>query len=126
MASPAWKDVLDARVIRPSHDASAGGSSLSQTMTSERPTVPPVLYLPCRPGASEGDAEIEMRQLDDGRVALLAYTALDRLAHCCGPHQPWVLYRTEELSALRQASPYDNVVMDQELPRDLWHTGEAR
>ncbi|WP_424922760.1 SAV_915 family protein [Aeromicrobium chenweiae] len=32
--------------------------------------------------------------LRDGRTALLAYTALDRLVDCCGDRQPWVLIET--------------------------------
>ena len=43
----------------------------------------------------------------DGRVALLAYTALDRLATCMGPYQPWVLYRTEQLDELGGVQSYD-------------------
>lgn len=86
-----------------------------------RPTIPPVLYLPARPGADENGAEIEMRQLEDGRVALLAYTALDRMARCCGPHQPWVLYQTDQLDTLRVMNPFDIVVFDQPLPEELWH-----
>ena len=61
---------------------------------SQRPVIPPVVYLPCRtPG--EWGAEVEMRRTKDGRVALLAYTALDRLADCMGPHQPWILCHTD-------------------------------
>lgn len=86
--------------------------------------VPPVLYLPVRPGSTEEEPEVEMRRLADGRVALLVYTALDRLAACCGPHQPWVLYRTDQLGVLAEQSPYDVVAMDQPLPREAWH-GQA-
>lgn len=52
------------------------------TMTADQNPVshriPPVLYLTCRPGATTERAEIEMRRLEDGRVALMAYSALDR------------------------------------------------
>ncbi len=85
--------------------------------------IPPVLYLTCRPGATTERAEIEMRQLEDGRVALMAYSALDRLEFCCGPHQPWVLYRTDELDTLKVLSPYDVVLFDQPLPDELRYTG---
>jgi hypothetical protein len=82
--------------------------------------VPPVLYLPCRPTIPGSQPEIELRRLEDGRLALLGYTALDRLARCCGPRQAWVLYQTAELSALRAQTSYDVVLLDQELPRELW------
>ena len=94
---------------------------MSEQPLPGRPPVPPVLYLPVRPGSPAGAPEIEMRVLEDGRTALLAYTALDRLGRCCGPHQSWVLYRTEELAALDATSPYDVVLLDQLLPEELWH-----
>ena len=92
---------------------------------AERPLIPPAVYLPCSPTIPGEAPQVEMRQLEDGRVALLAYTALDRMARCCGPHQPWALYPTEELSALRSSSPYDVVVLDHELPPEVRHTGEG-
>lgn len=64
-----------------------------------------------------------MRPLHDGRTALLAYTALDRLADGCGPHQSWIVYRTEELGVLRQTCPYDVIILDQPLPEAARHTG---
>lgn len=84
-----------------------------------RQVIPPVMYLPASPGdGADGEpAEIEMRRLLDGRVALLAYTALDRLADCCGSEQPWVLYKTDQLDELNKVSPYDVIVIDQPLAR---------
>lgn len=86
-----------------------------------RQVIPPVMYLPASPGGgADGEpAEIEMRRLLDGRVALLAYTALDRLADCCGSEQPWVLYKTDQLDELNKVSPYDVIVIDQPLPDEL-------
>jgi len=87
--------------------------------------VPPVLYLPCEAGADEEAARIQLRRLEDGRVALFAYTALDRLGRCCGPRQPWVLYKTETLDALAAEHPFDLVVFDHEVPEELWYGGAA-
>lgn len=88
---------------------------------ADRPLIPPVVYLPCRAPIPGADPTVEMRRLEDGRVALLLYTALDRLARCCGEHQAWALYRTEDLDALRRDTPFDVVMIDQELPDDLRH-----
>ena len=99
--------------------------STPDSPTPDRKPVPPVLYLPVRPGSSAEEPEVEMRRLADGRVALLVYTALDRLAACCGPAQPWVLYRTDQLGELGRTSPYDVVATDQPLPREQWHGAEA-
>ena len=38
--------------------------------------MPPVVYVPCTPG-DDGINHLAYRNLDDGRVALLVYTALD-------------------------------------------------
>lgn len=104
-------------------DAAAGGGDAT------RPTVPPVLYLPTSgtpqdPGSSVDDGDdigigIELRETDDGRRALLAYTALDRLATCCGPEQPWVLYPTDRLGDL--GVDYDVVYLDMVIPPELRH-----
>lgn len=84
------------------------------------PVVPPVLYLPTS-GTPAGSSEvgIELRETNDGRRALLAYTALDRLADCCGPDQPWALFPVERLGEL--GVDYDVIYLDLAIPRELWH-----
>jgi hypothetical protein len=89
-----------------------------------RPTVPPVLYLPTSGTASGPDqVGIELRDTNDRRRALLAYTALDRLVDCCGPHQPWALYPTERLGEL--GVEYDVIYLDMPIPQELWHVRGA-
>ena len=88
---------------------------------SGRPPIPPALYLPSTGASNTRGAEIELRQMRDGRVALLAYTALDRLARCLGPNQPWVLYPTENLGQLEAVQSYDVIYLDTPVPRNLWH-----
>lgn len=106
----------------PERPAESGRSSPGCPAESGRPPIPPALYLPST-GASNtrGGAEIELRQMRDGRVALLAYTALDRLARCLGPNQPWVLYLTENLDQLEAVQSYDVIYLDTPVPRNLWH-----
>ena len=90
------------------------------------PNLPPALYLPTsRPvAAADGDpaANIELRRTPDGRTALVAYTALDRLVDCCGEHQPWALVNTEHLPKVHAAHPYDVIVLDSPVPAPLRHT----
>lgn len=81
--------------------------------------VPPVLYVPIVRGSSQDDPRVPMPRLKDGRVALLAYTALDRLTSMCGPAQNWALVRTSELDDLRQRQDYDVVILDLELPESV-------
>lgn len=95
------------------------------TQPAERRLIPSVLYLPCQPTIPGEPPQIELRNLEDGRLALLAYTALVRLARCCGDHQPWTLVETGSLSTLRQQVAYDVVLIDRELPIQVRHTGDA-
>jgi len=80
---------------------------------------PPVVYLPCVESVADAtQARVAMRTTRDGRVALLAYTALDRLHDCCGRHQPWILMPTPGLDALQQAQPFQLLLLDVVIPED--------
>ncbi|GAA3539827.1 hypothetical protein GCM10022222_24320 [Amycolatopsis ultiminotia] len=89
------------------------------------PNLPPALYLPTGPVGPTTDggtgASVELRHTPDGRVALVAFTALDRLVDCCGEHQPWIMVNTEHLPRIHQVNPYDVIVLDTELPVELRH-----
>jgi hypothetical protein len=84
------------------------------------PVIPPMLYLPCD-GFRSGDEElsVDFRRMRDGRLALLAYTALDRLVNCCGQDQPWVVVPASVLDDLDQHQPYDVILLDVEVPTEL-------
>lgn len=78
---------------------------------------PPVVYLPCAETVADPkDARIDMRETRDGRTALLAYSALDRLRQCCGDKQAWVLMPTANLSQLQAARPFQLLMLDVEIP----------
>jgi hypothetical protein len=81
------------------------------------------VYLPTGPAAQvntgQAEAPIELRRTPDGRTALIAFTALDRLIECCGEHQPWILVKTEHLPKIHAARPYDLIVLDSPLPDEL-------
>lgn len=103
---------------RPDRQPSRGG----RPPRGKNPVVPPALYLPSTGAPTKFGAEIELRRTNDGRMALLAYTALDRLADCMGPHQPWVLYPTERLGDLEAVEHYDVIYLDLPVPQELWRT----
>ncbi|MGH3866070.1 MAG: SAV_915 family protein [Pseudonocardiaceae bacterium] len=88
--------------------------------TASEPVVPPMLYLPCD-GFRSGDEElsVDFRRMGDGRLALLAYTALDRLVNCCGQVQPWVVVPASALDELDRHQPYDVILLDVEIPTEL-------
>jgi hypothetical protein len=78
---------------------------------------PPVVYLPCAEEVVDpADARVDMRETRDGRTALLAYSALDRLRQCCGDSQPWLLMPTAGLAKLQAAQPYQLLLLDVEIP----------
>jgi hypothetical protein len=86
-------------------------------------TFPPVFYVPCAQVPDE-DAElrVDLRRTRDGRVALLVYSALDRLVSCCGAEQPWPVLRTSDLEKVRLETGYDLVLLDMDVPPEFRHT----
>src|SRR5690606_32553559 len=80
---------------------------------------PPFVYVPCALDERGELAEVKLVQLDDGRVALMAYTALDRFAAACGEHHPWVVLDTSALEEVRAAKHFDAAYLDVALPVGL-------
>lgn len=91
-----------------------------------RRIIPPVVYLPVQEQREDGAVRYVVRGMRDGRDALLAYTALDRLADGCGPHQPWQLHATESLGQVRDRQPYDVILFDMEVPDHARDGGRIR
>ena len=80
---------------------------------------PPVLYVPCAKSVVDlNEAEIDMRVTRDGRIALLAYSALDRLHTCCGDQQPWVLLPVTSLDEIQKTQPFSLLLLDVVVPPD--------
>ncbi|EGE38476.2 hypothetical protein HMPREF0059_01334 [Actinomyces viscosus C505] len=92
----------------------------------DHPFIPPALYLPSTGVPNAQGPEIELRRMRDGRMALLAYTAVDRLVKCMGPNQPWALLLTENLNDLAEKQPFDVIMLDQRIPQELWRQEERR
>ncbi|KQQ66616.1 MULTISPECIES: SAV_915 family protein [unclassified Microbacterium] len=90
---------------------------------AQPPMVPPVLYLPLSVQSTPQEQAVEIRELKDGRRALLAYTALDRLLDLAGERQPWILLRTEELAQIKKSQPYDVVIFDLDIPASYRRDG---
>jgi hypothetical protein len=80
---------------------------------------PPMVYLPCAEDVVDpAQARVDMRRTRDGRVALLAYSALDRLHTCCGAQQPWIVLPTAILDKLQQDDPFELLIRDVMIPKD--------
>lgn len=93
---------------------------------------PPVVFVPCnkpseRPPAGTEDAigiEIHMRMTRDGRVALLAYSALDRFHDLAGRDSDWALLTHQGLDELYTRQPFDLLLMDVEIPVESREDGQ--
>jgi hypothetical protein len=77
-----------------------------------------MVYVPCE-AVDDNEMTISVRQARDGQLALLVYTALDRLVDCCGPNQPWVLMPTGKLDEVDEHVPFDMILFDVEIPEEL-------
>lgn len=84
----------------------------------EKTTVPPVLYVPTR-RTPDGGVAVVCLPMGGGKSAMLAYTALDRLAKGCGEGQEWTLIFTSTLDEIKQETPFDAVAFDVDFPDGL-------
>lgn len=78
-----------------------------------------MVYLPVEVDEEGEVKEVRMVRLDDGRMALIGYTALDRFMRCCGEGQPWMLFETSRLEELRAVKFFDVNYLDVPLPQNL-------
>ena len=77
-----------------------------------------MVYVPCEqaPANEEQELVIDLRQTADGRMALLVYSALDRLVNCCGSRQPWVVMPTARLDTF--SDRFDLILLDVDIPHE--------
>lgn len=94
-------------------------------MAASQVVFPPVVYVPCAP-IRDPDSElvVDLRRTRDGRMALLVYSALDRLVDCCGAQQPWTLVAATDLERIRVATGFELVLLDVEIPEEHRQTAE--
>lgn len=124
----------DARRQQPMSGFSDSGrldsERLLQGMTDPAHAFPPIVYVPCAlvqnsERQSSKEMTIELRQTRDGRLALLVYSAMDRLIAHCGPAQPWTILASKDLEQVRLATGFELVLLDLDIPEELRHTGDA-
>ncbi len=86
---------------------------------------PPVVYVPCAP-RDPGDEEltVDLRRTREGKLALLVYSALDRLVTCCGAQQPWVVLPTANLEEIREKTDFELILLDIEIPEEFRRDGD--
>lgn len=64
------------------------------------------------------DAEPLMVRTRDGKMALFAYSALDRLHEGCGQGHPWLLVPVEGLDPLQRSQGFDLILLDIFIPTE--------
>lgn len=96
---------------------------VEQSAAAADTALPPTVWVPCSPGEPGDDgASLDLRETPDGRLALLVYSAPDRLVACCGPHQPWITLQTSDLEQIRAETGFSVALLDVELPKELWRS----
>jgi hypothetical protein len=107
----------------PQQDRTTSGLAMD---TAKRPLIvdvdeldrlPTEIYVATRrPPEGAAVVYLELRRLDDGRLALMAYSSLDLLVECCGRDQAWVRLVTDELPQVRDYADFDVVALDAMVP----------
>jgi hypothetical protein len=75
--------------------------------------LPPVLYVPTADDASDGRPRIAMTYLADGRTAVFAYSALDRLLDLYPGGPAWALLTLADLQRAHDDVTFDLLLVDQ-------------
>lgn len=73
-----------------------------------------VVYVPSErvEGMVRPDTKVELRYLEDGRLALPVFASLDKLMADCGEGQPWIAIPAEHVDLFRQVVGADLAVLD--------------
>jgi hypothetical protein len=90
---------------------------MSQTIGTT--AFPPVVYVPCSPFVDDNTLSVDLRPTRDCRLALLVYSALDRLVDCCGDEQPWVVMPTANLEKVRLETNFELILLDVVIPDEF-------
>lgn len=106
----------------PPPEPAAGGDDGAPPRTGAERGLDTV-FLPTR-RVTPGDAEftVELRTLEDGRLALLTYSSLDSLVDCCGAAQPWVEVAAEHVDHVVATVEAEAVLVDTPLEEDVRRT----
>lgn len=92
------------------------------SQVTDKITFPPVVYVPCSPlNPEDAELSVDLRRTRDGKLALLVYSALDRLVTCCGEQQPWVVLPAADLEKIREKTDFELILLDIEIPNEFRH-----
>ncbi|ONI86842.1 hypothetical protein ALI22I_23455 [Saccharothrix sp. ALI-22-I] len=74
----------------------------------------------------DSQLNVELRLLDDDRLAMFAYSTLANLVRGCGELQPWAAITPADVDTLAVSASVDVVIWDAALPERLRHVREAQ
>lgn len=88
-----------------------GGEAVSDT---------DVVFVPAHPRVKDGrkDVVFEVRVLESGEAAGVAFTSTKHLVEALGPAQPWVAMPLKRLRELMGAAGVGDVVVNPSVPQD--------
>lgn len=72
----------------------------------------------------DAEATLELRETDDGQLAVMVYSSLEALVAGAGQHQPWIAVPRERVDGLVRLSGADGVLLDTVIPAGLRHDTE--
>ncbi len=94
---------------------------------SEQPQPDDVVFVASqRFRRGDPEATLELRHTEDGRLAVLAFSSLERLVEGCGEAQPWIAFPHEHLDELVRVSGADVVLWDVALAPEQRHSMDRR
>jgi hypothetical protein len=81
-----------------------------------------VVYVPAHPITTGGrkDVGFELRPLESGEKAAIAFTSLPRLVQALGNSQPWVAMRMGRLRELMGTRGVAQLALDPTVPSGAW------
>lgn len=97
------------------------------TTPVSRPRMPPVVYVPVMElPEAPGVQHLKLHTMADGRTAVFAYSALDRMVSLYGDGVPWMLIDVPGLQRAFDQVPFDLVFVDRELhPQPVAEAGRS-
>lgn len=86
-----------------------------------------LVYIPAHPGVDNGQSTVrfELRSLNDGQPAVLAFTTTERLVRQLGEAQPWLAMRMDRIQVLARMMGVETVCVDPDVTPESGRWTEA-
>lgn len=96
-----------------------------ETFGTEDEQAPTVVWTPTAAPMRDGEhPPLVLREMQDGRVAMLAYTSLEEMTEGCGPGQPFISIDAEAVQVCQHLAEADVVLWNPVLAAEVRQCGE--